>query len=383
MKKIIFICYLPLTKKIEEDFYLSKLVDRGFEVKYLDVADIFFKNLTISDTIERDYIIKINNYKDLKIFLKNNNDAIYSIIITYELRVLKLYRLFKKYHIKTMFFARYGLPIYSNKNIFHKILALIKKPSKIYNILKYFFAKIFVLFGYVKLYDVVFTAGELIKNNFKKHVNKIVEINYFDYDKYLEIKDKDDKRLKNNKYCVFLDEYLPYHPDLIMFNVPSLEPVNYYKSMNNFFDLIEKIFNIEIVIAAHPKADYTKNIFNGRQIYKYKTAKLVKNSEFCFSHMSSSICFPIFFNKPLFFLCTNEYKMIYKNNYLPFIIEMGNILGRQVFNISDIDDKFDFNKFDMNVNYELYSNYIYSYFTTNKSKNIQSIDILEKFLKED
>ena len=380
MKKLIFINYSPLTKKLAEDFYISKLIDRGFEVKYLDVTNIFFKNITISDAIERDYITKINSYKDLKIFFEYNKDAICIILITYELKVLKLYRFFKKYNLKTMFFARYGLPIYSNKNIFQKVLILIKIPSKIIDYFKYYFVKIFILFGYVKLYDVVFTAGELVKNSFKKNAKIVIEINFTDYDKFLEIKDKTGNILIDKKYCVYLDEYIPFHPDIAMVGLHALKPYNYYNSMNNFFDLVEKKFNIEVVIAAHPKADYAKNFFNGRKIYKYKTAELVKNSEFCFSHASTSICFSIFFNKPLFFIYTNEFKKLYKNNAFSFMVRMSNVLGRQIFNINDIDNKFDFNKFDMNVNCKLYSDYIINYFTTKKTENIMTFDILENFL---
>ena len=388
MKKLIFINYLPLTKKVAEDFYMSKLIDRGFEVKYLDVTNIFFKNISISDTIERDYITKINSYKDLKVFFEDKKDAIYIILVTYELRVLKLHRFFKKYNLKTMFFARYGLPIYgnrnNNRNIFQKILALIKMPSKINGFFKGFFknyfAKFVVLFGYVKLYDVVFAAGELVKNSFKKNVKIVIEINYYDYDKFLEIKDKTGNILIDKKYCVYLDEYAPFHPDFVVLGFPTLEPYNYYNSMNNFFDLVEKRFNIEVVIAAHPKADYTKNFFNGRKIFKYKTAELVKNSEFCFSHISASTCFSIFFNKPLFFIYTNEFKKLYEKNNFSFMVRISNVLGRQIFNINDIDDKFDFNKFDMNVDSKLYSDYIINYFTTKKTENIMTFDILINFL---
>jgi len=386
MKKIYFISYMPLTKKTNEDFYLSELKEEGFDVKYLDITKIFLKDLKIADTLNADYILKFDNYKDLKVFLKNNSDALYFILITYELKVLKLHSLFRKYNLKTVFFARYGLPIYGNLSFLKKIANVCKNPIRILNFFKNtlisFIPKIANKLGHTRNYDIVFTAGELVKNNFKDKIKQIVEVNFSDYDKYLELKVKQNDRLVDKKYCVFLDEYLPYHPDLKMFNIPAVNADNYYKSMNNFFNLIEKKFNVEVVIASHPKSDYLGNPFNKKRIFKNKTAELVKYSEFVFTHMSTSVCFSVFFRKPIFFLYTNEYEKIYKNLYLPFIFKMAKALDRQVFNIDKMDDGFDFESFHMNINDDLYLNYINNYFTTPKSNNLFSKDIVVKFLKE-
>jgi len=300
------------------------------------------------------------------------------------LKVLRLFRLFEKYNLKTAFFARYGLPIYSDLSLFKKIANVCKNPVKILRFIKHsFITTILNKFGYTNSYDIVFTAGELTKNNFKDKAKQIVEINFSDYDKYLELKVKqNDRLLVNKKYCVFLDEYLPYHPDFKMLNIPTVNDKNYYKSMNSYFDLIENKFNIEVVIASHPKSNYSENTFNKRKIFKYKTAELVKYSEFAFAHMSTSICYAVFFNKPIFFLYTNEYENIYNNLYLPFILKMAKVLDRQVFNIDKIGDRFDFTSFDTSINDDLYLNYINNYFTTPKSNNLLSKDIVLKFLKE-
>ncbi|MCK9582208.1 MAG: hypothetical protein M0Q46_01090 [Endomicrobiales bacterium] len=384
-EKIYFISYMSLTKKLNEDFYLNELKEEGFDVKYLDITKIFFKDFKIADTLNADYILKFDNYKDLKVFLKNNSDALYFILITYELKVFKLHRLFRKYNLKTAFFARYGLPIYGDLCFSEKISNVCKNPLKILFFFKNRFIslvpKIAKKLGYTRNYDIVFTTGELVKNNFKDKVKQIVEVNFSDYDKYLELKVKQNDRLIDKKYCVFLDEYLPYHPDLKMFNIPAVNADNYYKSMNNFFDLIEKKFNVEVVIASHPKSDYLENPFNKRKIFKNKTAELIKYSEFVFAHMSTSVCFSVFFRKPIFFLYTNEYKQIYKDNYLPFIFKMAATLGRKVFNINEIDNNFCFDNFDMSVNEDLYLKYINDYFTTPKSNNLLSKDIVVKFLR--
>ena len=66
--------------------------------------------------------------------------------------------------------------------------------------------------------------------------------------------------------------------------------------MNSFFNMIENN-GLKVIIAAHPKSDYKINPFEGREIYKYKTNELVKNSTFTMAHMSSSINFSVLHNK--------------------------------------------------------------------------------------
>jgi hypothetical protein len=68
-------------------------------------------------------------------------------------------------------------------------------------------------------------------------------------------------------FAVFLDINLPYHTDLKIVGWPTIEPHEYYASLNRFFDLLEERFGIKIVIAAHPKANYGREIFQGREIY--------------------------------------------------------------------------------------------------------------------
>ena len=105
-----------------------------------------------------------------------------------------------------------------------------------------------------------------------------------------------------NKYVVFLDVFLPYHPDTPLMNLPLIEyPDIYFSEMNSFFDLIEDKYNLEVVIAAHPSANYIGNEFNDRKIIENRTRELVRSSEFVLSHHSNSISYAILYNKDIVF----------------------------------------------------------------------------------
>ena len=57
-----------------------------------------------------------------------------------------------------------------------------------------------------------------------------------------------------------------------------------------------------------PKSIYdeSKNLFNDRKLYKYRTAQLVRDSKLVIGQSSTSTSFPILFNKPLIFITTKE-----------------------------------------------------------------------------
>ena len=94
----------------------------------------------------------------------------------------------------------------------------------------------------------------------------LFNFNYFDFDNYLEQKTD----IITSNTIVFLDEYLPYHPDFDLLKMEKINANQYYKELNNFFSKIEAHTSSRVVIAAHPKANYNINPFNNRPIYLVK-----------------------------------------------------------------------------------------------------------------
>ena len=65
-KNIIFICYLPLTRKIVKDFYIDLLSQENFSVEYWDIGNIYFNHLNIKAedvALENKYVNKVNSIK--------------------------------------------------------------------------------------------------------------------------------------------------------------------------------------------------------------------------------------------------------------------------------------------------------------------------------
>ena len=82
----------------------------------------------------------------------------------------------------------------------------------------------------------------------------------------------------------------------------------YYDELRNFFSFIENNLKIKVVIASHPRADfkYNKKKFIGYKVFQGNTSQLVKYSEGCLIHASTSVNFAVIHNKPLLFITTNR-----------------------------------------------------------------------------
>lgn len=92
-------------------------------------------------------------------------------------------------------------------------------------------------------------------------------------------------------FVVFIDQYLNGHSDFkktgMQFPVTNLK--EYCRKLCFLFDKIERDYNCEVIIAAHPKAEYNGDEFNRRIIVSGKTNSLIKDSLFVL--IQTSTCF--------------------------------------------------------------------------------------------
>lgn len=388
INKVIYIGYQPLTVKIREDFYMKNLLNEDFEVEYWDLTDIYFKNI-LKDELDEKFIIKIMSFKQLKNYLSKQNieNTLFISNITFEYRVLKLYRLLSKYNCRTSFFARGSTPSFSEDKSMRNFFKTIKKIFQIKLLLLYLgnkYSELLKKFGIVKKYEVVFQAGDAgiysigYGSQLESAKSNIVNVNSFDFDKFKE--KENSLRVINNKYCVYLDEYLPYHPDFKMFKIKTVDPSNFYKKLNNYFDLIEKKYDVEILIAAHPKANKYKEInpFNNRKIFFNSSAELTKHSEFVIMHCSTSVSFAVLNNKPIISLTSDHLKSVMPN-YDCIIKKFSDSLDTYLVNIDNVKNE---ENFVNDINNVKYNDYKYKYLTSKDSENSLSKEIFLNVLSK-
>jgi len=115
--------------------------------------------------------------------------------------------------------------------------------------------------------------------------------------------------VENENSAVFIDEFLPFHPDLAMMGTGApmaAEP--YFRCLRALFDRIEKELNIEVVVAACPRADYTDmpDVFGDRRVEYFATARLVAAARLVIAHRSTAINYAILSRKPVLLTATRE-----------------------------------------------------------------------------
>ncbi len=374
IKKVIFVAYQPLTEKVKEDYYFNNLVESKIEIEYWDLSEIYFKNIEFTNNCSDEFVVKFNSLNGLEQNIRQQDvlTTLYLCNITFEYRSLSLYKIFSKYKCQTAFFARGALPSISLNSRLSKTLDNFKKALNIRSLFRFLLNKYAYLlkkWGVILPHKIIFRAGsEGLRtigagSNIELKYSNIIDVNSFDYDNYVITKNT--KRLIEFKYCVYLDEYLPFHPDFKMLNIKVVNPSEFYNRINDFFNFLESEYQIKIVIAAHPKANNyrSSDYFCGRQVYFNKTAELVKDSEFILFHCSTSVSFAVLNGKPIFSLTSNSIKkdMPYYYDYINYF---SGILGSKVVNI---DQNFDLNLILAKPSPYKYQKFTYEYLTSDKS----------------
>lgn len=378
-KKIVFICYLPLTDKIIDNFYFKSLLDNGLSVEYWDVSDMYFKHIKFENKTYdfKEIIKKINTLKEFqkKLLSQDLRKTIFVPIITFEYRVLDLFRLLSKYKCILFFFSRGLLPTQiKGTGLINKILNKKKLFFSSTWIITFILNRIALLCKKTKIikpYDLVFCAGQKSVDIYKME-SKVIPINYFDYDDYLTISKGTIPPVLNARYCVFLDDHIVGDSDYKISEIEELDPSKYYKSINEFFSLIEEKLKVEVVIAAHPKSNYINNEFEGRKIFKNMSNALVKDCSFAITHYSSSLSYAVCYNKPLVFIYNEEIK---KKPYYCFIKTLAEYLDSSICNMEKIK-----HITIKPINMRRYSNYKYEYLTSKSTESVCSREIVTDLL---
>lgn len=375
MKKITYIFFGVLSKNLYDALNINYFIQNDVEVELVDVTSLFF-NYKNNQIFEK--IIRISSYKELEEYFCNNDnsDTLYNVQFHYETKFVKFFLLLKKYNCKISIFEIGYLP---SPNTEEKIIKYLQQPLKLFKrIICKISDKLLIKFNLINLnYDIRFVAGSIPLQIVTYNSKKIVELNYIDYEYN---RDKVSTFKNEKKYFVFLDIYLHKHQDHTFADIGNINKFSgekYLKNLNNFFDKIEKRFNVEIIIAAHPKSSYSQNEFKNRKIIKDDTVNLVRNAHAVISHHSTSISYAVLNKKSLIFIYDESIKNNFKNVYM-FTKIFADYLQMPFLNI-DLEEI----EIIPNVCELKYDNYKYNFLTTKKSEQFTNKQIIEGFIKNE
>lgn len=384
-QKVVYLSYLPLRRKIYQDLYIAELQKEGIGVEYWDLTDIYWKDSRGKYDIFDDVCVcEIKSFAELERKIKNRKEIsiLYIPLVSYTYNVLKLYKLLTHYKCSIGRFARGMIPAPEGGTVVWKQLKKITLKKVRNHFLNYLAVKAKCK-RKINTCDYMFLAGSKgyktlgLASNIDLNFSQIIDINTVDYDTYVE--KKSSYPLIDQRYAVFLDEYLPFHPDFEMLNMPTLKEDEYYPQLNTFFDRIEKKYNLKVVIAAHPKAKlyHVKNPYGERQVIFNETCNLVVNADFVMAHNSTAIEYAVMANKAVLFLHSQE--LI---NKMPVYDSLIQLYARELAqSLIKFDCEEDINFLD--IDKEKYKIFLYNYLTSETSKDKLTRDIFLSFLKQE
>lgn len=135
---------------------------------------------------------------------------------------------------------------------------------------------------------------------------EVVKAHALDYDLFLQETRRGPASLTDT--AVFLDDAMVNHPEFMIFGSSKVSPDRYYAAMRRLFDSIEDRFGLEVVIAAHPRVNYslTPECYGPRRIASKKTLELTRSAKLVITQVSTSVNFAILCRKPLLVTTTDE-----------------------------------------------------------------------------
>lgn len=337
MRKIVFIVESTFNNRDYHRFGIEVFKNRGYEVEVWDLTPLlrpeYFSNYTPPDPIDFDghRLIHDKSYAG-KLISELSGKHLSICLMGIDTRNRFVYDHLSKNKIKYGFLLLGLIP--SKRNSFLcKVQRVLESPSQAAT----------RIFGKIRKnasridppHFLVVGGSDAIRNGRYPigYRTRIINAHALDYDRYLEEEERASHECQGVRYAVFLDEWVPHHPDYLHERgKPDCTAEQYYPPLNKFFDNLEDELALEVIIAAHPRARYDEqsNPFGGRSVVFGKTIQLVRDSQLVLAHASTAINFAVLYEKPIIFLCHSSYRRSYRE----YIWRMASVFGKKPIELS-------------------------------------------------
>lgn len=389
IRKILFLVISPFNQRDFKRFGIELLEKNGFEVEVWDLTNFYFPQI-----IKTRASTNLINWSGLKVFenknyvlnnLKNlRSDVLIISILPFNPKFYSIYKEISSSDARYASLCSNTYPTlkHDKNGRIGKLLFNLKKlqENPFQKLINYYYLKLPSSWLRLKPACLILAGGteSLRYQPLVDPSTEILWIHALDYDLYLEEKNKS---FSEKSTAVFLDEYLPFHPDFFRRGVsPPIKPEKYYPLLNSFFMLIEQQLKLEVIIAAHPRSRYDSNsdFFEGRRWIKGQTIKLIKESKLVLAHTSTSLNFANLYHKPVIFLNCSELNKTYKG---PLIWEVAGLFGKKPLYL-DKKNNIDWNS-EFRISKSHYENYRRAYIKTDQSEELPFWQIVANKLKTD
>jgi hypothetical protein len=372
--KIIYLSNIRLTDRVAHTWFIDDLLEKGIDVEFWDLIPFMREYHREFNEITPTYLKELNSIIELDELITNQvKEVVYVVLFPLNNSSKNVFIKLSKLKQRIVYIDWGAMPL----SVASTQPTKIKRFVGAFRSLNYFKLVLhsrYILFlqklKIIKKFDLVFASGSFLVE-VPRHAEKVVSIPFTDYIEYK--KAEKNSKIETSRFAVFLDINLPFQTDLALAGMTPIDPEIYYSEINSFFDMIEVNFNVEVVIAAHPKTSLNLQYFANRIVKRMKTAELVRNAEFVISHQSTSISYAVLNYKPIMFIYTPTMDLLYKSSAVFEIKNIAQYLGSDAINTnSSLDSGLILLP---QVNNTIYENYIERYIASKDSQQRSPSDI--------
>lgn len=345
--KVIFLTKTGFVRQHLQDMYIEAV--RGlFEVELWDLSAIYKRNDELPNRLTSDKVLSSFAEFDQALAAIQGPALIVTNIMFYSLK--RIFPYIKKHHLEVAAIFKEGLFSYLNEISWHN---LDPRNGGLVDVLKILVKRLnWIRIPYNRLingqarYDYLFATN----NFYPEYARQFIKVHYVKYDEYLAFRDA--PPVLAGSYALFLDSAATTHPTYKYTSRRNLDGDRYIRLMNEFFDYLEAQSGLKVVIAAHPKAGYTEETFNGRPIILGQTPALIEHCSFAFGHFTTAFINAILANKPVGFLYYREMLRCGQKFITIGGMELGKLLQAPVINLEKLKP------FPIEVNQAAYDRFI-------------------------
>lgn len=385
VSRIVYFVEAYFNERDYRRFGVKTFEDNGFDVEVWDftpfIAPDEYKRTVKPPAFNCDNWRLFQTKKEAIAAIARLDDTCFVIsLIHYAFNSLSVHRMLSKRNIKyavdTMALPR----VDRSKVAFSKVISNKFKQVNLGALINKMFYSIPYQMLNVKPADYVLARGEKYGTPGLAVTaqSEIVWAHSFDYDIYREERDIPGKVAIDTG--VFIDEYVPLHPDYSYCKLKApMTSDEYFPRLRRFFDYLESKNGVNIIIAAHPRSRYEDlpDYFGGRPVIRGKTSELVRTSGFVILHCSTAVNFAVLYKKPIIIVTTDKYNEGWVEDPTPDW--MAEFFGKKVHNL-DYPFEFDLQK-ELYVDEKKYCAYRNAYIKKDGTEELQSWQILANIIK--
>jgi hypothetical protein len=320
-KHYVVIVDLPFSKRDYNRYGIEVLKENFSKVEIWDLSIIF--NNHIYDIVKRNGQLAVHEEVQLltskkevlKSITATNKDTFFISTFRYSFRTCFIFRALKKYGLEYGSVGRYVINTFAPVIPRKKAGDTKKKfnPVRIFKKLIHGLTnktlKASIKLGWVnrvKYFPVAGGQKAYVSSPLVGEKTLVENIHSHDYDTYLSM----EQEPSNESYILFIDQYLPFHPDFILSKSTAIKNVEkYFKGLRNIFEKLEEKYKMPVLIGAHPKADYKgrEHLFGNRKIvYGNHSGDLIRKCNLALTHFSVAVNFAVLYEKPVLVLTNGE-----------------------------------------------------------------------------